>query len=141
MISGATAGIAHLTEKQPLAPSDTNSQPDLEELKVEHEGLVQVILKEEEDLIKRHREHIDANVELVKKQMNMLNDVDKPGSDVETYTDELDGLLDHHMAMISGLKDQLRRFRGHLGREKKLSEQFYRQQEEELDVEMAVEDY
>lgn len=73
--------------------------------------------------------------------MNMLNDVDKPGSDVETYTDELDGLLDHHMAMISGLKDQLRRFRGHLGREKKLSEQFYRQQEEELDVEMAVEDY
>jgi len=62
-------------------------------LKVEHEGLVNQILTEEESLLKSHRQHIDDNVELFKGQMQMLNDVDKPGSDVESYTHNLEGVL------------------------------------------------
>jgi kinesin family protein 2/24 len=36
-------------------------------------------------LINSHRRHIDEVVDLVKEEMVLLNDVDKPGSDVEDY--------------------------------------------------------
>jgi kinesin family protein 2/24 len=42
-------------------------------------------LEEEEELINGHRKHIDDVVDLVKNEMSLLNDVDKPGSDVDSY--------------------------------------------------------
>jgi kinesin family protein 2/24 len=42
-------------------------------------------LEEEETLINSHRKHIDEVVDQVKEEMVLLNEVDKPGSDVEEY--------------------------------------------------------
>jgi len=44
-------------------------------------------------MINGHRKHIDDLVDLVKTEMSLLNDVDKPGSDVEEYVNSLDKLL------------------------------------------------
>jgi kinesin family protein 2/24 len=44
-------------------------------------------------LINGHRKHIDDLVDLVKGEMSLLNDVDKPGSDVSQYVDNLDKLI------------------------------------------------
>lgn len=52
--------------------------------------MVNIILTEEEELLTLHWKHIDENVELVKWQMSILNEVDKPGSDVEEYIYSLD---------------------------------------------------
>lgn len=60
-----------------------------------------MILEEEEDLINSHRQHIDDVVDLVKQEMMLLHDVDKPGSDIEEYVSSLDTLLLHKMEMIS----------------------------------------
>jgi len=38
-------------------------------------------LEEEEELIGGHRQHIDDVVDLVKQEMMLLHEVDKPGSD------------------------------------------------------------
>jgi len=51
---------------------------------------VEVILEEEEDMISGHRQHIDDVVDLVKQEMMLLHEVDKPGSDVEDYVLQLD---------------------------------------------------
>lgn len=56
---------------------------DTDKLCAEHERLIEQILEEEEELITGHRHHIDDVVDLVKQEMTLLNDVDKPGSDVE----------------------------------------------------------
>jgi kinesin family protein 2/24 len=48
----------------------------------DHERLVEVILEEEEELIGSHRQHIDDLVDMVKQEMILLNEVDKPGSDI-----------------------------------------------------------
>jgi kinesin family protein 2/24 len=40
-------------------------------------------LEEEEELINGHRKHIDELVDVVKGEMTLLNEVDRPGSDVE----------------------------------------------------------
>jgi len=94
---------------------------DIEELKEKHEHLVNVILTEEEELLSTHRLHIDENVELVKRQMNILNEVDKPGSDVEEYINNLDHILTQHLEMIKNLKNKVTTFRGHLNTEAVLS--------------------
>jgi len=41
-----------------------------------------MILEEEEDVINTHWQSLDVLVESVKDQMNMLTDVDQPGSDI-----------------------------------------------------------
>ena len=73
---------------------------DTERLCNEHEKLIDQILEEEEELINGHRRHIDDVVDLVKQEMVLLNDVDKPGSDVEEYVNSLDTMLLKKMQMI-----------------------------------------
>ncbi len=45
---------------------------DINKLSEEHEKLIQIILKNEEDLISDHRTHIDDMVEIVKEVNNFL---------------------------------------------------------------------
>jgi kinesin family protein 2/24 len=60
-----------------------------------------MILEEEEDLINGHRQHIDDVVDLVKQEMVLLHEVDKPGSDIEEYVSSLDAILMHKMELIT----------------------------------------
>jgi len=46
--------------------------------------------------------------------MGILNDVDKPGSDVENYIKDLDYILNHNMEMIRLMKSKLGNFKGYL---------------------------
>jgi kinesin family protein 2/24 len=73
----------------------------LEKICNEHEKLVEMILEEEEDLVNGHRQHIDDVVDIVKQEMVLLHDVDKPGSDIEQYVKNLDAILSHKMELIS----------------------------------------
>ena len=62
-----------------------------------------LILTEEDELLSNHRKFIDDTVDLVKKEMVLLHEVDKPGSNVEQYIDTLDGILQHKQDMIAML--------------------------------------
>ena len=66
---------------------------NVEDLCTNHEQLIEQILEEEEQLIHSHRTHIDEVVSIVKEEMTLLNEVDKPGSDVEVYARGLDRVL------------------------------------------------
>lgn len=46
--------------------------------------------------------------------MNLLAQVDKPGSDVEKYVQDLDRVLLGKMSMITSLREQLIAFHKHL---------------------------
>ena len=94
---------------------------DTEKLCSEHEKLIEQILEEEEELITGHRRHIDDVVDLVKQEMALLNDVDKPGSDVETYVASLDTLLTQKIQMITAMRKQLITFHTHLKTEEAMS--------------------
>ena len=62
-------------------------------------------MEEEEKLIINHRQHIDDAVNTVKDEMSLLNNVDKPGSDVEAYALDLDKILLDKMNMIQKMRD------------------------------------
>lgn len=78
-------------------------------------------------MINGHRRHIDDQVDLVKKEMQLLNAVDKPGSDVEEYINNLDEILKTKMEMIASLRNQLVDFHKHLKTEECMSK-LYQQQ-------------
>ena len=43
--------------------------------------------------------------------MSILHDVDKPGSDVDMYVENLENLLNQKIEMIKNIKDKVVRFR------------------------------
>jgi kinesin family protein 2/24 len=123
----------HMT-KDEILNWKVQSEEDLHVMSQKHEQLIGVILAEEEDVISLHRQHIDDTVELIKQEMMLLHEVDKPGSDVDEYVDSLDALLAHKMEIVSGLRNRVLKFREHLKEEELLSKKFYEQRAEVLDV-------
>ncbi len=66
--------------------------------------------------------------------MVLLNEVDKPASDIDEYVDNLDQMLDQKIEMIRLLKEKLHVFRGHLREEETLSKKFHEQRNEMNDI-------
>jgi kinesin family protein 2/24 len=58
--------------------------------------------------------------------MTLLNEVDKPGSDVEVYIKGLDNVLLKKMQIISDLREKLLNFYSHLKTEEAMSKLFER---------------
>ena len=78
-------------------------------------------MEEEEELINGHIKHNDDLVDLVKNEMSLLNDVDNPGSDVESYVNHLDKLLLQKIDMIHSIRQNLIDFHTHLKTEVSMS--------------------
>eukprot|EP01001_Neometanema_parovale_P007927 NODE_420_length_2516_cov_42.893021_g399_i0.p1 GENE.NODE_420_length_2516_cov_42.893021_g399_i0~~NODE_420_length_2516_cov_42.893021_g399_i0.p1 ORF type:complete len:724 (+),score=202.64 NODE_420_length_2516_cov_42.893021_g399_i0:55-2172(+) len=91
------------------------------DLEVAHEQLINTILEEEEQVIVSHRQHIDDIMEIMKSEMKTLNEVDQPGSSIDEYVRELDGLLVQKQQKIGALRDRLAQFQAHLREEEILS--------------------
>ncbi len=83
--------------------------------------MVNKILQEEETLIESHRTHIDVMMELIKRQMRELNEVDRPGSHIAEYCRNLDDILNQQVQKISEFRVKVDEFRGYLQREEILS--------------------
>jgi len=58
--------------------------------------------------------------------MTLLNEVDKPGSDVETYAKGLDAVLLKKIEIITDLRERLLNFYSHLKTEEHMSKLFER---------------
>ena len=99
---------------------------DVDTLCNDHETLIEQILEEEEKLIHSHRGHIDEVVGIVKEEMTLLNEVDKPGSDVEVYARGLDRILLKKIQIISDLREKLLNFYSHLKTEEHMSKLYER---------------
>merc|ERR1712136_543649 len=100
------------------------SQGELDELARQHDRLIGTILAEEEELITAHRQHIDNMVELIKEEMVHLNNVDRPGSDVDAYVAGLDKILKQKAQYISDIRGRVDSFKDHLQQEDSLSRRF-----------------
>lgn len=100
------------------------SQAALDELARQHDRLIGTILAEEEELISAHRQHIDMMVELIKEEMVHLNNVDRPGSDVDAYVAGLDRILRLKAEYTDDIRQRVDLFKEHLQQEDTLSRKF-----------------
>jgi len=73
-----------------------------------------MILTEEEDLIEMHKQHVDEVINVEKSEMALISEVDKSGSDIEEYVNNLDAMLLKKMMMIAAVRKKLVDFNAHL---------------------------
>mmetsp|Transcript_114062 Transcript_114062/g.303210 ORF Transcript_114062/g.303210 Transcript_114062/m.303210 type:complete len:744 (-) Transcript_114062:133-2364(-) len=106
------------------APEVTLEPAALDDLARQHDRLIGTILAEEEELITAHRQHIDMMVELIKEEMVHLNNVDRPGSDVDAYVAGLDRILRLKAQYIGDIRQRVDLFKDHLQQEDTLSRKF-----------------
>ena len=90
---------------------EIKSDEEYQEISNIHGDLINTILKEEDDFIAEHKNHIDHMVESIKSEMNYIHQVDKPGSNIDLYTSNLDKLLAKEIETITSLKNRLNKFR------------------------------
>lgn len=68
---------------------------------------------------------LDYLVESVKQQMNMIDEVDQPGSDIASYVNTLSHILTKNIGQFTELKDRVDSFGKHLKEEAVLSTRYY----------------
>jgi kinesin family protein 2/24 len=95
-------------------------------LAARHDALVEALCVEEDEVIAFHRSHIDNMVHRLKEQMEALNAVDVPGSDVDSYATTLAHALKAQEQEIVVLRERLRSFDRNLREERELSNLFTR---------------
>lgn len=100
---------------------DSTASMSREEAEQAHDALINVILGEEDSIIAAHRGHIERSMEMVKHEMEFLARVDKPGSAVDAYVDELDAVLAERAADVERLRARVDKFRTLLRQEEELS--------------------
>lgn len=73
-------------------------------------------------LLGGHKAHIKQMAQTLERESELLEQVDRPGSDVEQYVTALNAILDEKVQSILRLKETLNGFADKLAQEKKLSE-------------------
>ena len=100
-------------------------QENMEQMSEQHEELINRILEDEELLIKKHHTHIKLMTNSTDIEYELLEEVDKPGSDIEEYISELEKLLDEKISSILGIKNMITSFKGNLNEERRLNEKIH----------------
>ena len=108
----AAKARAHLAGGAPADPA---------EMVAAHDDLINVILEEEEAVIAAHRAQIENAMSLVKREMALLAEVDKPGSAIDAYVERLAEVLEQKQKGVASLRDAVRAFQTHLKEEEVLS--------------------
>ncbi|KAI3804569.1 hypothetical protein L1987_26215 [Smallanthus sonchifolius] len=96
----------------------TSKQSEPEQL---HEDNINEILEEEEALIAAHRKEIEDTMEIVREEMKLLAEVDKPGSLIDNYVTQLSFVLSRKAASLVSLQARLARFQHRLKAQEILS--------------------
>jgi hypothetical protein len=65
----------------------------IEVLAVKHDLLIGDILRSEEELLSHHKTYIDSMVDICRKQMEALNEMQMPGSDTKMYISNMGATL------------------------------------------------
>lgn len=118
-LESMTTHVENLTSSSTSAPG-----VELKELVRRHDQLISLILQEEEELITAHRAHVDSVVDCVKDEMTLIQRVDRPGSDVDSYVLGLDKIMSKKEKHIKDIRERVERFQEHLREEDALSKLF-----------------
>lgn len=72
------------------------------------------LLKEEEDLVNAHRRQVEETMDIVREEMNLLVEADKPGNQLDNYISRLNSILSQKAAGILQLQNRLAHFQRRL---------------------------
>ncbi|PNH08824.1 Kinesin-like protein KIF2A [Tetrabaena socialis] len=86
-----------------------------------HDELMDSILLEEESLVAFHRAKLEEDMETMRQEMALLQEVDKPGSEIDHYVEQMAALLLIKLQGVQELQAKLDTFKAKLKEEEALS--------------------
>ena len=98
----------------------------------DHEQVIEQILDEEDKMIKSHRQLVDQQVQFLHEETALLNDVDQPASDIESYIEKLDKMYKKKQEAIGSLRKQYIEFYKYLKTEPQMSALYKQLQNEAM---------
>ncbi|KAJ6435366.1 hypothetical protein OIU84_000541 [Salix udensis] len=90
-----------MKQRDVLAVQAINSHSDDE---------LNVLLKEEEDLVSAHRKQVEETINIVREEMDLLAEADQPGNQLDEYISKLNAILSQKAAGILQLQTRLAQF-------------------------------
>ncbi|KAJ6731445.1 KINESIN-LIKE PROTEIN [Salix purpurea] len=90
-----------MKQRDVLAVQAINSHSDDE---------LNVLLKEEEDLVSAHRKQVEETIDIVREEMDLLAEADQPGNQLDEYISKLNAILSQKAAGILQLQTRLAQF-------------------------------
>ncbi|GKV06594.1 hypothetical protein SLEP1_g18467 [Rubroshorea leprosula] len=107
--------LSSLEEKQ---KNETSTKwvdhPTFEDNHSHSDDDLNALLKEEEDLVSSHRRQVEETIDIVREEMNLLVQADKPDNQLDDYIYKLNAILSQKAAGIQKLQTRLAKFRKHL---------------------------
>ncbi|OEL30777.1 Kinesin-13A [Dichanthelium oligosanthes] len=119
--AGYKAQQSKQPQQQQRPPSASASSRQSEKESSCDDVEIDAILEEEEALIAAHRKEIENTMEIVREEMNLLAEVDQPGSLIDNYVTQLSFLLSRKAAGLVSLQARLARFQHRLKEQEILS--------------------
>ncbi|KAL7603758.1 hypothetical protein Lser_V15G18183 [Lactuca serriola] len=89
-------------------------EPKLESRNWNPDDDLNALLKEEEDLVDAHRKQVEDTMNIVRVEMNLLVEADKPGNQLDDYVAKLNTVLAQKAAAILQLQNRLAHFQKRL---------------------------
>lgn len=80
----------------------------------EYDSDINAILQEEEELVAAHRKEIEETMDIVRDEMQLLSDVEMPGSHIDEYVSRLSQVLAIKATSVRNLQRRLARFQKNL---------------------------
>ncbi|KAA8523111.1 hypothetical protein F0562_009534 [Nyssa sinensis] len=88
--------------------------PDFEGNNSHSDNDLNILLKEEEDLVTAHRIQVEETMDIVREEMNLLVEIDQPGNQLDDYISRLNAILSQKAAGILQLQSRLAHFQRRL---------------------------
>ncbi|CAH1439280.1 unnamed protein product [Lactuca virosa] len=89
-------------------------EPKLESRNWNPDDDLNALLKEEEDLVDAHRKQVEDTMNIVRVEMNLLVEADKPGNQLDDYVAKLNTVLAQKAEAILQLQNRLAHFQKRL---------------------------
>ncbi|KAD6453720.1 hypothetical protein E3N88_08426 [Mikania micrantha] len=137
---GNNTDIPNIGNKQQGSNISNSSYMTSKQLEAEqlHDENVNEILEEEEALIAAHRKEIEDTMEIVREEMKLLAEVEKPGSLIDTYVTQLSFVLSRKAASLVSLQARLARFQHRLKEQEILSRNRSRWVDVAVDIDICL---
>eukprot|EP00667_Euglena_gracilis_P016181 EG_transcript_16900 len=101
-------------EGEEPAGEDEEEDPEVRRLQEEHTKLMDCILEEEDDMVDFQRAHVDQKMELVKKELDAMELLDRGKCGVDEYVSHLDAILAQQIQLLHEARERLQQFQNHL---------------------------
>ena len=106
-----------------IEDSEMSSENNVDEIQKKHEKILNEIIKEEENCVMTHKQHVDSMVEMLKIEMEEINNMQKPNSDIVSYIQRTKQIFNQQIQQIQFMNSKLDQFHQLLIEEDQLANQ------------------